>query len=403
MTVLVPAALLTGVLAVWLRFAWILVRADRLPNLARLPDALPSGTPWPRVSIVVACRNEEAEIQRAVSSLLSQDYPACEVVAVDDRSEDATGAILREVAGQHPALRVVRVDELPEGWLGKTNALHRGAAQASGDWLLFTDADVVFGPDTLRRAIAWTQADGLGHAVALPHFTAPGFLERSFVSLFGMFLMLHQRVDDLGRAGSRAHIGIGAFNLVRRDAYLSIGGHERLRLEVADDLKLGLVLRRSGVRQGCADSGGLVRVRWQQGFTASMRGLLKNFFAGEEFSWLSTLRTAFAIPLATTFPVLCLAFAPGAALRLLGGAAFALAAVLHGANARRLAGGRGTEGLVLPFAGVCLSLVALASALAATLRGAVIWRGTRYPLRALRAANVRDADWPPDRAPGAVT
>src|SRR5579862_8292701 len=119
-----------------------MVRADRLPNLARTPDALPAGTPWPRVSIVVACRNEEAAIRQAVSSLLSQDYPAYEVVAVDDRSEDATGAILREVGARHPALTVVRVDALPEGWLGKTNALHRGAARASGDWLLFTDADV---------------------------------------------------------------------------------------------------------------------------------------------------------------------------------------------------------------------------------------------------------------------
>src|SRR5207237_963084 len=148
--------------------------------------------------------------------------------------------------------------------------------------------------------------------------------ERSFVSLFGMFLLIDLRVDDLGRAGSRAHVGIGAFNLVRRDASLSIGGHERLRLEVADDLKLGLVLRRSGVRQGCA------------------------------------------------------------------------------ACARRLAGGRGFEGLLLPFAGVCLALVALTSALSATLRGAVIWRGTRYRLRDLQTGGVRDADWPPDRAPGAA-
>jgi cellulose synthase/poly-beta-1,6-N-acetylglucosamine synthase-like glycosyltransferase len=400
--VLTLALLLIGILAAWLRFAWILTRAARLPNLARAADAPVAERPWPRVSIVVACRNEEAEVRRAVSSLLAQDYPAYEVVAVDDRSEDATGAILRDVGAQHPGLRVVRVDELPDGWLGKTNALHQGAARASGDWLLFTDADVVFAPHALRRAMAWALGDGLGHAVALPHFIAPGFLERSFVSLFAMFLLLHLRVDQLGRAGSRAHIGLGAFNLVRRDAYLSIGGHERLRMEIADDVKLGLVLRRSGVRQGCADSGGLVRVRWQQGFTASMRGLLKNFFAGSEFSWWQTMRSVLLIPFATTLPVLCLAFAPGAGLRLLGAAAFGVAAVLHGASARRLAGGWGIEGLLLPVAGVCLSLVALVSALGATLRGAVIWRGTRYPLRALRAGSVRDADWPPDRAPGAV-
>ena len=402
MAALIPTVLLGGVLLVWLRFSWIWVRISRLPDLAGAPSELPAGTVWPRISVVVACRNEEAGVRRALTSLLAQDYPAYEVVVVDDRSDDATGRILREVAADHPALRVVRVDELPAGWLGKTNALQEGAARASGDWLLFTDADVVFAPDCLRRAMVWALRDGLGHAVALPHFIAPGFLERSFVSLFGMFLLLDLRIDDLGRAGSRAHIGIGAFNLVRRDAYRSIGGHQRLRLEVADDVKLGLVLRRSGVRQGCADSGGLVRVRWQQGFVASMRGLVKNFFAGLEYRWVGTLRTLLLVPLATTFPALCLALGPGAVVRLLGAAAFAVPVLLQGANARRLAGGRGTEGLLLPFAGVCLALVALTSALSATLRGAVIWRGTRYPLRDLKMRGVRDADWPPDRAPGAA-
>ena len=217
-----------------------------------------------------------------------------------------------------------------------------------------------------------------------------------------MFLLIDLRIDDLARAGSAAYVGIGAFNLVEREAYRSIGGHDRLRLEVADDVKLGLVLRRSGVRRGCADSGGLVRVRWQRGFLASMRGLVKNLFAGNEFRWLLTLRSVVLLPFSTTFPAACIAFAPSTGLRLLGAAAFAVPAALHGANARRLTGGRGTEGLVLPFAGLCLSLVALTRALSATLRGAVIWRGTRYPLRALRAGNVRDADWPSDRAPGAA-
>ena len=224
--------------------------------------------------------------------------------------------------------------------------------------------------------------EGLGHAVALPHFIAPGLLERGFVSMFGLFLLLHLRVDELRRPGSAAHVGIGAFNLVRRDAYQSIGGHERLRFEVADDVKLGLVLRRSGVRQGCADSGGLVRVRWQRGFLPSMRGLLKNFFAGFDYGWVGTLRTALLVPLITTFPAIYLALAVGlsplAGTRAVAAAAVAVPVVLLGGTSRRLAGGRWSDGLLLPFEGLCLALVALASALLATARGAVIWRGTRY-------------------------
>jgi glycosyltransferase involved in cell wall biosynthesis len=395
-------AFLAGLCLTWLRYAWLFGRIARLPNLRAIPG---EQTHWPRLSVVVACRNEEAGVRQALSSLLSQDYPDAEIIVVDDRSEDGTGAILRELAANHPTLKLARVDALPPGWLGKTHAMQVGAAAATGDWILFTDADVVFAPDAFRRAIAWVERDNLGHGVALPLFVAPGFLERSFVSLFGLLLLVTVRADDLRRPGSRAHIGVGAFNLVRRDAYRAIGGHERLRMEIADDLKLGLVLRRSGVRQGCADSGGLVSVRWQPGFRATIRGLMKNFFAGNEYSWRLSLRSVVGLPLATTFPLVFLAAAHGSGpgwtvARLLAGATWVTAALVHGAAARRFAGGRGHEGLALALIGPVMGGVALASALAASARGAVIWRGTRYPLAELRAAVVREAQWPSDRSPG---
>ena len=392
--------LLAGVLGVWLRFAWVARQIAALPNLTRdaAPVAPDGGGSWPRLSVVVAARDEAASIRRAVSSLLAQDYPALEVVAVDDRSGDATGAILDELAAAHPALKVVHVDMLPDGWLGKTNALARGAAEATGEWLLFTDADVLFAAGALRRAVAWAGRERLGHAVALPHFVAPGLLERSFVSLFGLFLLVHLEANALRRPGSRAHVGVGAFNLVRRDAYQAIGGHSRLRLEIADDVKLGLILRRSGVRQGCADSGGLVCVRWQRGFVASLVGLVKNYFAGCEYRWHVALRHIVLVPLATTFPLACLVLSSDSLTRVLAAAAVAVPAALHGATARRIAGGRGYEGVLLPIMGLCLAGVALVSAVVTTVRGAVIWRGTRYPLRELDAACVRDADWPRDRA-----
>lgn len=396
MLALVLSLLLVGVLVAWLRFAAALRHMSRLPNLANASGEVPPEG-WPKLSVVVACRNEEAAIRDALASLLAQDYPDLEVVAVDDRSEDATGAILEALAGQHARVRVLHVDALPDGWLGKTHALQRGGERATGALLLFTDADVLFAPGALRRAVAWAVRDRLEHAVALPHFVAPGLLERSFVSLFAMFLLLHLRVNELARPDGAGHLGIGAFNLVSRDAYAAIGGHARLRLEIVDDVKLGLLLRRSGARQGCADSGGLVRVRWQRGFVASLRGLVKNFFAGCEYRWRNVLRSVLLMPLATTFPAVCLAFAPTPVARALAAAALAVPLFLLGVTARRLAGGRGYEGLLLPFAGVCLAAVALASALVTLARGAVIWRGTRYDLRELEARCVRESDLPPAR------
>jgi glycosyltransferase involved in cell wall biosynthesis len=380
---------LAGVLLAWLRLALALRKIGALPNLAREPGEAPPGG-WPKLSVVVACRNEEAAIREALTSVLAQDYPELEVVAVDDRSEDATGAILDELAAQHPKLRALHVGVLPAGWLGKTHALQRGAEQASGEWLLFTDADVVFAPGALRRAVAWAVRDRLGHAVALPHFVAPGLLERSFDSVFAMFLLLHLKVHEIGRPGGAGHIGIGAFNLVRRDVYQAIGGHTRLRFEVVDDVKLGFLLRRSGARQGCADSGGTVRVRWQRGFVASMRGLVKNYFAGCEYRWRNVLRPLLLVPLATTFPAVCLLLGSDPVMLILAAAALAVPVALHGATARRMAGGRGYEGLLLPVAGVCLAVVGVVSAVVATARGAVVWRGTRYDLRELRAGCVRE-------------
>lgn len=390
--------LLTAILLLWVRHALALRRMSTLPMLdACAPlaaDACPS------LSVVVACRDEAPGVEAAITSLLAQDHPSLQVVAVDDRSTDGTGAILDRLAAADARLRVVHVTALPAGWLGKTHALARGAESADGAWLLFTDADVVFAPDALRRSIGHAIAERAGHLVVLPELQAPGFLERGFVAVFGMFFLLDRRIQDLARPGTRAYVGAGAFNLVQADAYRGIDGHRRLALEVLDDVKLGLLLRRSGVRQRCIAAAGLVRVRWQSGFVASMRGLVKNFFAGLEYRWGMALLTLVGLPLLTTLPAVAVVIAPRLWLRALAAAGAGLSMYLHGTLARRLAGGSGWEGLLLPLVGPCLAFVSLVSATTATLRGSITWRGTRYLLPELERACVREAEWPRDRAVG---
>jgi hypothetical protein len=362
------------------------------------PDEPPGGWPW--VSLVVPARNEEHTLVPAVQSLLRLDYPALQVVAVDDRSEDNTGRLLDEAAKDDPRLRVVHVTSLPEGWLGKNHAMAEGARQAAGSWLLFTDADVHFAPDALKRAMAFALRHGLGHAVALPHFVAPGFLERCFVSAFGLFATLKFRPWDLNRAGTRAYIGVGAFNLVRREDYERVGGHRPLRMEVLDDVKLGLVLRRSGVPQGACGSGGLVRVRWQHGLRASIAGLVKNMFAGPEWSVGIALVAVVAVAFVSAGPALCALAHPWSWVRALGILGTLGPMLLHGAVARRAADGTGLEGLTFPFGGLLLSGIVLYSMVAALLRGGIFWRGTFYSLHELRRGYVRRSDWPQERAVG---
>jgi hypothetical protein len=385
-------------LALWLRLAWLGLRTDRaLLRLDALPDGL--GRELPAVAAVVPCRDEAGAVEAAIRSLLAQDLPGLEVIAVDDRSTDGTGEILDRLAAEDPRLAVVHVDALPAGWLGKTHACELGGRRARGAWLLFTDADVVFAPGALRRAIAWAEARRLGHVVALPRLVAPGFAERAFVTCFALFMSSVFRVFELSRAGTRGYVGVGAMNLVRRSAWEAVGGHRRLALEVADDAKLGLLLRRSGVPQAAIDSGGRVAVRWQHGLRASAIGLVKNAFAGAEYRLSTTAGSAALLVLLGAAPLAAVIAGPAPA-RAVGVAALAVSTAIHAAVARRIAGGSGAEALLLPASALLLAAVLLASAAAAVLRGAVVWRGTRYPLAELRAACLRESDLPHARAAG---
>jgi hypothetical protein len=385
-----PAAVLWTAIAV--AFAWM----NR--GLPRLRDASPPAGPPPAVSVVVASRDEEREVEAATRSLLRQEGVDLEVVAVDDRSADATGAILDRLAAEDPRLRVVHLDHLPDGWLGKTHACHRGAAEARGDWLLFTDGDVHLERGALWRAVGFAKAHGLGHVVAIPRLLAGGFWERAFITCFAVMVSLKMRPWELRRPGTGAYVGAGAFNLVRRTDYLAVGGHHTLALEVVDDVKLGLILRRSGVAQAAVDSGGLVSVRWQQGFLASCRGLVKNSFAAVEWRWGMTLGGAVMMALLAVVPLAGVVGGP-AEVRGLAGLPLVVSMLLHGGAARRLSSGTGLEGLTFPVCGTALLAVTLWSALSATVRG-VSWRGRHYPLAALRQGCVREADWPASRAVG---
>jgi glycosyltransferase involved in cell wall biosynthesis len=387
-SLLVLAYLANGML--WVR--------RRLPRLIEVEPSPRSD--WPRVSVVVPARNEAPHVETAARSLLAQDYPNLEVVAIDDRSEDATGLLLDGLAAQDPRLRVVHIEHLPDGWLGKNHACARGAEVASGDWLLFTDGDVLFRADALRRSVALAEAYSLDHLVVFPSFVTHGFLERAFVVAFGVLFSLKTRVWALGRTRSRAYVGVGAFNLVRRDVYARVGGHRAVAFEVVDDLKLGLVLRRSGARQGAVVSGGLLAVRWQSGLRASLGGLMKNAFAGAEWRWSRAAVFCAGFAVVGVVPAATLAAPVSLYVKAVAAAAWLGWAILVGAAAYEVSDGLGVEGVAFPLASAALIGVVLASAARATLSGGITWRGTRYPLAHLRRGCVRERDWPVSRAVG---
>jgi len=251
----------------------------------RLTDVpIPDLSEWPKVSLIAPARNEERHIERAVRSLVVLDYPQLEITLVNDRSTDRTGEILDRLAAEFPQLNVVHLTELPPGWLGKNHALQLGADRSRGDWLLFTDADIVFERAALKRAIAYASANQVDHLAAWPDVTSPSWFLSAFMLVFSLYFFLYVRVWAIRNPRSTAHIGIGAFNLVRADVYRAVGGHHKIHMRPDDDLKLGKIIKHAGYRQDVVHGGDMLSLEMYQSIGELIRGLEKNAFSGADYS-----------------------------------------------------------------------------------------------------------------------
>lgn len=338
---------------------------------------------WPRLSVVIAACDEAATIGPALATLLAQDYPDLEIVAVDDRSRDATGAILDEAAARDPRVRAVHVRELPAGWLGKVHALDRGVDAARGDWLLFTDADVHFAPGALRRAVAHVDAHGLDHLAVAPDLISPGFAHEVVSAAFATAYMVGTRAVDVGR-DAKAYAGVGGFNLVRRAAFDRTPGFSWLRLEVLDDVGLGLMLREAGASAAFAIGLDQVWITWYGSLPAMARGLEKNMFGA---FCRYDVRRLVAFVLAVLFflpgPFVASVASPRPWLPALGAVAMALVAlnaIVLAARTRRSF----LSFVLAPAGAAALAWLVVRSARRCLKDGGVTWRGTFYPLRDLR-------------------
>jgi hypothetical protein len=370
--------------AYWLVVAYAGWRTRRaLTPLARV--APPAPARWPRVTLVVPARDEQAELEAALTSRLADDYPALEVVVVDDRSRDATGRIADALAARDGRVCVVHVRELPEGWLGKNHALHVGAQTARGEWLLFSDADVHFRPGALRRAVAWSEAHGLDHLAVVPELWQTTFWLDVALAAFGRSFAMSRRVWRVADPRSAAAVGVGAFNLVRRSALERSAGFPWLALDVADDVALGLLLKRSGARCGVAQGTDLVGVAWYRDLPAMARGLEKNTFAlfGCSLARVAAATAAYLmlelgafVGLVPAGPVWVSVVAAGALLP----------GLVIGAVAARETRRPVVASLLAPASALLMGWILLRAGLVGRRRGGVDWRGTHVPAATLRGA-----------------
>jgi glycosyltransferase involved in cell wall biosynthesis len=358
--------------------------AARLPWLKDYPPA--PDVECPSVSLIFAARDEEQKLAAALATLIAIDYPNLEIIAVDDRSTDATPLILDEFAAAHHRLKVVLVRELPTGWLGKPHALLQAYRASSGEYLVFTDADVKFQPDVLRRVVTLLRERRLDHLSLTCDVERSNFWDTVLLTFFGMGFLFATDPYQVSNPNSRSYAGIGAFQIIKRSAYESLGTHRRLAMEVVDDMKLGKLVKRAGFRSGLAVAQNAVCVEWHLGMGNLIRGLEKNFFAAAQYSPIVATGQILALLIFNVLPFAGLLLGHGW-VRLFCAIAVFVGLSFH-AGVDIVMRVSPLYCLTLPLGAVLFVFILLRSTAVTLYQGGIFWRGTFYPLDELRRGSI---------------
>ena len=360
-----------------LRVAYGALRLPFIKDFAPVADV-----DCPRISLIFAARDEEEKLPAAIATLAAIDYPQLEIIAVNDRSQDSTGRILDEFARVHERARVVHVERLPAGWLGKTHALQKGYERSTGDWLLFTDADVRFAPEALRRAVTLMKQRNLDHLTLFGDVEMVGFWEKVLITFFGMAFHIATDPHRVSDPSSWTYVGVGAFQLLKRSAYEAAGTHRRLAMEVVDDMKLGKIVKQAGFRSSVCLAQDAVVIRWHAGLGNLVRGVTKNFFAALGYNVWLVLLAAMAMLLTDVVPFVAVFIGHGW-IRVLAAISVVIAVGFHvGVNVVMRVSP--LYALTHPIGAVLFCYMLLRSTVVTLWRGGVTWRDTFYPLEELK-------------------
>lgn len=371
---------------VWfLQAGLVFKRLSELHTLVDLDPVAPAV--WPKVSAIVPGRDEADSIGAALTTRLADDYPDLELVVVDDRSTDATPQIIARFAEADPRVVPVRIDEVPAGWLGKLNALEQGTHAATGEWLLISDADIHFERGTLRKAVAFCEEQGRDFLALVPEFRSKSFAVNVFWATFIRILVMSFSPAAIRDSESSASAGSGSFMLMRRSVYDASPGFEYLRMETADDMALGMIIKQSGGR--CEFMNGR-DAAWLPSY-----GSVREFLRGIEKNGSSLAGTPF--PLVVTGMVVAglveysplIALAVGLAtqsgwLTALGGVTTVLATAAA-VSALWVNTHTFVPALLWPVGWLGMAGGVTRSAWLVHKRGGVVWRGTFYPSEEIMA------------------
>lgn len=386
-----PLAIAGLTLAAWLALA-IAALCDHY-KVSRLEDvapASPDDPPLPRLSIIVTAHNEESFVEPALRSLLALRYPDYEVIFVNDRSTDRTGEIVERLTANDDRLNVLHVDELPPGWFGKPHAAQRGADAATGEVLLFTDADVTFAPDAAALGVRHLVRERLDHLAAAPRLTLTGTMLQACATASLLFIGARHRLWKVQDPRSSAFFGVGSFTVMRADSYRALGGHRRVALRPDEDLRLGQAVKTSGMRSAFLKGEALMECRWYLSLADFIRGLEKNFFAALDYS-VFTVTGATATLVWLAVGPLVLAPLLLSAGHTLAGLLFAACPLIYWVVASTVVRDDSYpwwSAIPFPLALLVIAYTIWRSALLTIFRG-VVWGGPPIPLAQLRTARIR--------------
>ncbi|HAU36646.1 MAG TPA: hypothetical protein DCX07_02880 [Phycisphaerales bacterium] len=248
----------------------------------------------PFVSVLVAAKDEEQNIETCVRTMLSQEYPNFEVIVCNDRSADRTGEIVSRIAEQDPRVRLVNITELPEGWCGKNNAMRHGVRAARGEWICMIDADCrQTSPRTLSTAVQYALDRGADLLSVLPVLEMKGFWENVVQPVCGGVMMIWFNPDKVNSPRHPHAYANGAFMLMKRSAYDAVGGHEAVRNQVNEDMHLAAITKAAGLNLRVVRNHGLYIVRMYTSLGQILRGWSRIFFG--TFGTLRRLSISLAV------------------------------------------------------------------------------------------------------------
>ncbi|QHE52616.1 glycosyltransferase family 2 protein [Pontibacillus sp. HMF3514] len=336
------------------------------------------------LSVIIAAKDEEQSIEKTIRSISSQKGLDFEVIAVNDRSNDRTGEILDNLQGEIRSLKVIHIEDLPSGWLGKNHALQKGYEASSGEYLLFTDGDVEFNQHALLNSMAFLQEQQADHLTVAPDLKANSFWLKAFIAYFLFGFGFFKRPWTANNDGSiKGGMGIGAFQLLSRHVYEVIGTHAAFPLRPDDDLHLGQTIKSYGYKQRLATGFQHISVEWYPSLKDAIKGLEKNTFAGLYYSYLMSLFAIIGTFISQVLPFLILITSDGllqavAALNIL------LMVSLFVVTTRKMSTYSPLLSLILPFSASMFIYATVKAVWLTYKRGGIMWRGTFYSIKELK-------------------